>query len=266
MTESGVIDFHTHAFPDALAERAIPALEAEAPGVKAFHDGKLSSLLRSMDEAGIGQSVICSIATRPEQFDPIFKWSSSIVSDRIIPFPSIHPSDRNFEEHIRRIAGEGFRGVKFHPYYQDFYLDEERMLPIYEALMCHGLIIVMHTGFDIAFERVWRCDPQRVLNVYERFPGIKLVSTHLGAWEHWDEVERLLLGREIYMELSFSVECLGGRLKDFIEAHPEGYVLFGSDSPWTGQKETLQAVRGLGLSEGTLHGVLFANASRLLGL
>lgn len=266
MTTRGVIDFHTHAFPDALAARAIPALEAEAPDVKAFHDGRLSSLLRSMDEAGIGRSVICSIATRPEQFDPILRWSSSIASERIIPFPSLHPSDGDFQQRVRRIAGEGFRGVKFHPYYQDFYLDEERMLPIYEALMRHDLIIVMHTGFDIAFERIWRCDPQRVLNVYDRFPGIKLVTTHLGAWEHWDEVQRLLLGRNIYMELSFSVESLGGRLKDFIEAHPEGYVLFGSDSPWTGQRQTLEAVRGLGLRTETLQGVLYDNAAGLLGL
>ena len=47
-----IIDFHAHAFPDALAERAMPALEEEG-NIKAALDGKISSLLRSMDEAGI---------------------------------------------------------------------------------------------------------------------------------------------------------------------------------------------------------------------
>jgi hypothetical protein len=70
-TRPGITDFHTHAFPDALATRAIRALEAETDRVKARLDGRISSLLRSMDYAGIRRSVICSIATKPEQFDSI---------------------------------------------------------------------------------------------------------------------------------------------------------------------------------------------------
>lgn len=266
MKDNAIIDFHTHAFPDALAERAISALEAEAPEVKAFHDGKVSSLLRSMDEAGIDTSVLCSIATRPEQFESILKWSGEIASERIIPFPSFHPEDPDVGERIRQIAGEGFKGVKFHPYYQEFYLAEDRMMPIYEKLIKAGLIVVMHTGYDIAFERVRRCDPLQVLVVMERFSGLKLVTTHMGAWEQWDEVRELMLGKPIYMEISFAVEFLGAGLKEFIEAHPAGYVFFGSDSPWTGQKATMDAVMGLGLKEDTLAGLLGGNARSLLGL
>lgn len=269
MSDSGIIDFHTHAFPDALAARAIPALEHEATGagsdVKAFHDGTVSGLLASMDEAGIERSVICSIATRPEQFDSILSWSKEIASERLIPFPSLHPDDGDFPERVRRIAGEGFKGVKFHPYYQDFYLAEDRMMPVYESLMREGLMIVMHTGYDIAFERIRRCDPRQVLDVYKRFPGIKLITTHLGAWEQWDEVREMLLGKPIYMEISFSVEFLGEGLREFIEGHPMDHVLFGTDSPWTGQKETLEAVMNLGLSEDMLEGLLRGNAMRLLG-
>lgn len=268
MSGKGIIDFHTHAFPDALAARAIPALEHEAveagSKVRAFHGGKVSDLLASMDKAGIEASVVCSIATRPEQFGSIFKWSRQIASERIIPFPSFHPDDPDFAGRIRQIAQAGFKGVKFHPYYQDFYLAEDRLIPVYEALADSGLIVVMHTGYDIAFERIRRCDPRQILQVTERVPGLRLVTTHLGAWDQWDEVREMLIGKEIYMDLSFSVEYLGQGLRDFIEAHPPGYVLFGSDSPWTGQKETLQAVMGLGLDGDTLAGVLGGNARGLL--
>jgi len=270
MPDKGIIDFHTHAFPDALAARAIPALEHEAAevgsDVKAFHDGTIRGLIGSMDEAGIGTSVLCSIATRPEQFDSILSWSREIASERIIPFPSFHPDDKDFKDRIRRISEEGFKGVKFHPYYQDFYLAEDRMMPVYEELMREGLIIVMHTGYDIAFERIRRCDPPQVLEVYRRFPGIKLLTTHLGAWEQWDEVRDMLLGKPIYMEISFSVEFLGQGLREFIEGHPDGYVLFGTDSPWTGQKETLETVMGLGLKTEKLEGLLRGNAVKLLGM
>jgi len=143
---------------------------------------------------------------------------------------------------------------------------EDRMMPIYEKLMESGLLTVMHTGYDIAFERIRRCDPLQVLVVMERFPGLKLVTTHLGAWEQWDEVREMLLGKPIFMEISFSVEYLGAGLGEFIEAHPPGYILFGTDSPWTGQKKTLDAVRGLGLKGETLDAVLGGNAMRLLGM
>ena len=270
MSDNTIIDFHTHAFPDALAERAIPALEREAvesgSDVRAFHKGKVSDLLSSMDAAGIETSVICSIATRPEQFESIIKWSQEIASERIIPFPSFHPDDKDYAEHIKQIAGEGFKGVKFHPYYQDFYLAEDRLIPIYEALAESGLLVVMHTGYDIAFERIRRCDPAQILEVTERVPEMRLVTTHMGAWDQWDEVREMLIGKKIYMELSFSVEFLKDRLKDFIEAHPPGYVLFGTDSPWTGQSETLEAVRGLGLDDKTLAGVLGDNARGLLNI
>lgn len=260
-----VVDFHTHAFPDDLADRAIRALEAEAPGMKAFHDGRVSSLLSSMDRAGIDTSVVCSIATKAAQFEPILDWSKKIRSGRIVPFPSFHPSDRAYRERIRHIRGEGFKGVKLHPYYQDFYLDEERMFGVYEAIAREGLVMVMHTGYDMAFERIRRADPARVLAVHEKFPELKMVATHLGAWQQWDEARELLIGRDVYMELSFSIEYLSERARELILSHPEGYVLFGTDSPWTGQKETLDKVLGLGLDQETEDALLGGNAVRLLG-
>jgi hypothetical protein len=48
----GIIDFHTHAFPDELSERVIKMLEDEG-GVKAHLGGNISSLLASMDKCGI---------------------------------------------------------------------------------------------------------------------------------------------------------------------------------------------------------------------
>jgi predicted TIM-barrel fold metal-dependent hydrolase len=173
----GIIDFHAHAFPDQVAASAIPYLEEEG-GVKAVHDGRVASLLELMDREGVEKSVICSIATRPSQFEAIISWSMQIRSDRVIPFPSFHPSDPDVLEHIGRIRAEGFKGIKMHPYYQQFFLDDEKLFPAYERISELGLILVMHTGFDIAFPRIRRCDPRQILNVLTRFPELKMVTTH----------------------------------------------------------------------------------------
>jgi len=261
---SAIIDFHTHAFPDALADKAMAVLEKNAC-VKAVLDGRLSSLLKSMDSSGIDKSVVCSIATKPSQFDPIIEWSSSVRSDRIIPLLSVHPSDPDCSEKMKIVKAEGFKGIKLHPYYQDFFIDDENMMRLYEALCRENLLVAMHTGYDIAFERIRRADPAGIVRVMEKFPELKLVTTHLGSWEQWPEVESILAGKPVYMEMSFALEYLeSDPVRTILEKHPKEYLLFGTDSPWTDQAKTLSLYMGLQLGPETDKAVLSGNAQRLL--
>jgi predicted TIM-barrel fold metal-dependent hydrolase len=262
---STIIDFHAHAFPDALAVRAISQLE-HGGGVKAFLDGRVSSLLASMDGAGIGTSVICSIATKPEQFEPILKWSKQIASPRIVPLPSIHPRDPDPVGQARRVAEAGLAGIKLHPYYQEFNMDDDALFPLYHALDELGLLLVCHTGFDFAFPRDRKADPVRIRRVVERVPTLKLITSHMGAWDDWDEVEKHLIGRPITMDISLSLDLLGQkRARAMILAHPAERVLFGTDSPWGSQPETLQALRALELGEEREQAILGKNGRVLLG-
>lgn len=83
------------------------------------------------------------------------------------------------------------------------------MRPFYEEVCRQGLLLVMHTGYDIVFPRQRRADPATVLRLTETFADLRLVATHLGVWQQWDEVRQHLLGREIYIEISFAQEELG---------------------------------------------------------
>jgi predicted TIM-barrel fold metal-dependent hydrolase len=261
-----VIDFHTHAFPDGLAQKAIAALTADID-IRTFHDGKVSSLVASMDKAGIKKAVICSIATKPSQYAPILEWSKSIQSDRIIPFPSIHPADTDIREKIETIANAGFRGIKLHPYYQEFTIDEERMFPIYETANRLGLIIVCHTGFDIAFPKDRIADPSKIAYVMRMFPGLKFIASHLGGWEDWDEVIRCIVGKKIYIETSYSLEVMDkDKALSILLNHPSDYILFGTDSPWTDQTDAIRLVRDLGLGAERERKMFHINAERLLGI
>ncbi len=259
-----VIDFHTHAFPDAIAERAISALEAGNP-CKAAIDGTVTGLLRSMDKAEIEASVIASIATKPTQFEPILAWSKKIAGKRIIPFGSIHPDDTEAAEHIRIIAQEGLQGIKLHPYYQEFVLNDPRMFDIYEAIIENNLILLCHTGFDLAFPRDRICDPQKIMDVLDRYPSLKLVTSHLGAWEDWDEVERLMIGKPVYMEFSYSKDFLATEhIASLLAKHPADYILFGTDSPWMDQSEAVSFVDQLSLDPDRKSAFFYDNACRLL--
>ncbi len=262
---AGIIDIHTHAFPDHIAAAAIPALEKEG-NIKAYLDGTVSALLASMDRSGVEQSVLCSIATRPDHFASILDWSKEIRSERIIPFPSLHPNDPRLLAHLQTIHDEGFKGIKMHPYYQEYFLDDGRLFDLYGKMSELGMILVIHAGYDIAFPRIRRADPQRILDVSRQFPDLKLIATHLGGWDEWADVRSLLTGEPIYMEISFALDFLDQkRLRDILLSHPPEYLLFGTDSPWTDQATTLKMLGKLGLPEALFERITSSNARQLLG-
>ncbi|RKX78646.1 MAG: amidohydrolase [Spirochaetes bacterium] len=261
-----VIDFHAHAFPDKVAEMAIPSLEKERD-IRAKLDGKVSSLLDSMDSSGIDSSVVASIATRPEQFGSILNWSKEIVSDRIIPFASVHPDDPDALVHIEMIASAGLKGVKLHPYYQKFTVDEQRMYPVYKKLVECNLILLLHTGYDLflGWEKI--ANPERVIKIAENFPDLKLVTSHFGAWQDWEDSRKYILGKPIYMDIAFSIHLLGlEKAKEFLITHPSEYILFGTDSPWADQKETLDYIDAMNLQQHRKEKLLWKNAEKLLSL
>lgn len=235
--------------------------------IKSYLDGRISSLLESMNAAGIDKSVICSIATRPRQFEPILQWSKEIRSQRIIPFPSVHPKDPNADKQIDEIRNSGFLGIKIHPYYQDITIDDPGLDTIYKSIVRNDLILVLHTGYDVAFQREERANPQQILHVLGRFPDLKLITTHVGGWFQWDQVEKYLLGKPIYMETSVSLEYLGPeKMKKILDNHDPDYLLFGTDSPWDDQKKAIHDIEKLVSGDELKEKFFFGNAERLLGI
>ena len=252
-----------------MAEKAVPQLEAEAQrvgvDVRAHLSGKVSDLLAALDANGIQKAVICSIATKPEQFAPILKWSREIATERLIPLASIHPADPRRVERVAEIRAAGLLGIKLHPYYQNFVFDDERLFPFYAAIEAAGLILLLHAGFDLAFPRDRVGDPARIRRVIDRFPRLKLVAAHMGAWEDWDEVRKHLLGRPVYLDTSFFVDYIDRAAAiEMLRAHPREYILFATDSPWAGHREELERIRSLELGAELEERIFFKNAEALL--
>ena len=261
-----IIDAHAHAFPDALAGRAIEQLEGLADW-QAVGAGTVDDLLRSMDAAGIHASVICTIATKPDQVEAIFRWCEQIRGERIHPFLTVHPEMPDGPAWLRRFADAGFRGIKLHVMYQDFTADDPRMDALYDAAAECGIIVTFHAGYDIAFPTDDRSSPQRLRAVLDRHPGLRMLCTHLGGWKMWDEVEQHLAGSAAMFETSYSVHLIGPeRAAGLIRAHGADKVMLGSDWPWRRQDESLAAVEGLDLSDAERQAVLSDNAAKMLGI
>ncbi len=75
-------DFHTHAFADFLAPRAMKSLSASAkspqtPDISPYTDGTLSGLKNLAQLRGISEFMILPITTKPSQQNPINKWAAA---------------------------------------------------------------------------------------------------------------------------------------------------------------------------------------------
>jgi uncharacterized protein len=57
-------------------------------------------------------------------------------------------------------------------------------------------------------------------------------ASHMGGYRYWDDVEKFLLGRDIFFDTAYSIHELGvERAEKFIKQHVADKILFGTDSP-----------------------------------
>ncbi|HEX2948962.1 MAG TPA: amidohydrolase family protein [Armatimonadota bacterium] len=261
-----IIDIHTHAFPESLASRAVDEL-AKRSGLQPKTDGTCRGLVASTRRAEIELSVIAPIATKPGQASAINGWA--IETNRnyseLTCFGTIHPDMEDWKEEIARLVNERFVGIKMHPDYQGFFVDEPRMFPIYEKLADAGMILLLHAGIDVGLPFPTHCTPERLANMMRHVPGLTIIAAHMGGYRQWDAVDRYLVGKNIYFDTACSLRSMGPRrMREMILLHGVDKILFGTDSPWEDQQEAIRDIRELNLSEEEQEAILGKNAWRLL--
>ena len=112
-----------------------------------------------------------------------------------------------------------------------------------------------------------RSSPQRLLRVKENFPKLRIIAAHFGGFRLWQEVEELLLGKDIYLDTSFFFDYLPKeKIKSLILKHREDRLLFGTDFPLIDQNKDIDYLQGLGLPGELTERIFFLNSRELLGL
>ena len=259
-----VIDFHTHCFHDRIAPAAIDTLENQAR-MAAAHDGTVSGLLSHMEQCGVDASVVLPVATKPSQIPVINTWALEQEQDRLRFFGSVHPDDPNFVHNLEWVKQHGFKGIKLHPDYQNFFADESRMMPLYEAMRDLGLIVVIHAGVDVGYPSPVHCTPLMLRRVLQNVPGIQLVAAHMGSHALWRDVEEVLLGLPLYLDTCYSHYKLGDEgMARMISKHGAENVLFGTDSPWKRADDEIKRISSLPLPAADIDRIMYKNAQELL--
>ena len=265
-----VIDFHTHVFPDKIADITISTLSKNG-GIPAHSNGKLEGLVCSMENGGVDISVNLPVVTSPRQMDSIFNFAKGInegicAQGKVISFCGIHPGVENCEEWLEKIKASGFLGVKVHPDYQGTFFDDPSYIRIFKKAKELGLITVTHAGFDGAYVgQEIKCTPVRVLRALDMLGGYdKLVLAHLGGNELYDQVYNELAGENVYLDTSYVLPFLTReQFEKMVEKHGENKILFATDSPWQDQGEMVRILKSYNLGKAE-NKILCENAKKLL--
>lgn len=258
-----IIDAHAHIYPDKIAERAAAGISKFYGGINVEYDGRLDTLLREGSAAGVDKYIVQSVATVPTQVRAINDFIAESVKrfpDKMIGFGALHPDYPDIEEEIERIISLGLRGIKLHPDFQQFYIDDEFAFRIYEA--CEGrLPILFHVGDD----RYDFSSPERLYRVVQRFPKLTVIGAHLAGWTEWDKGVKFFAGSGIYADCSSSLFAMSPEhAAELIRKLGVDRVMWGTDYPMWDAAEELERFNKLPLTEEEREMILGKNALRLL--
>lgn len=267
-----IIDFHTHIFPDKMAEKTIAFL-SEKGGIPSFSNGSSAGLVDKMKNAGVNISITLPVLTNPAQFESVNRFaleinqSFSTKENRLISFAGIHPLCEDIDNKMRFIKESGFLGVKIHPDYQQTFIDDESYIKILQCAKEYDLIVVTHAGIDVAYRDKVHCTPQRALNLIRKVPHSKLVLAHLGGVEMSEQVIDTLCGEDVYFDTAYVLrDTSKDTFEQILEKHGSHKILFASDSPWSDMEEDVKIIKSFGLDKKVEEKIFFENAKLLLGI
>lgn len=261
-----MIDFHTHIFPDKIAGKTLEFLSSRCKTIP-FTDGTAEGLRKSGREAGMDLSVALPVVTNPAQFQSINRFASQFLEGEILSFGGIHPDSADYKAELKELKAMGFCGIKLHPAYQETMFNDIRYKRIISAATELGFIISVHGGFDPGYPDCIYATPQMSAEVIDEVRPEKLILAHMGGFLCWDEVERYLVGKDVYLDTA----VVFGQIDDaqfvrICREHGADKILFATDSPWSGQKESVEYLNSLPLSGEEKNKILDENARKLLTL
>ncbi len=257
-----LIDFHTHIYPDPIADKATRAVRDFYEMDKGGLHGTADVLLERGRAGGVEEFVVLPVSLKPAQTRRINQTilDALAIHPEFHGFGTVHAEMEDLMEEVAFIKNAGLMGIKIHPDTQLFNIDDERLFPMYEEIQ-GKLMMVMHTG-DPRYDY---SHPRRLKRVLELFPKLEVVAAHFGGWGVQDTAYDLLKNENCWVDLSSSRQFMSEA--DFmrhIDQYGADRVLFGSDFPLWDPKEEADYFLRLPLSDTDREKIAYQNAESIL--
>lgn len=242
----------------------------------------VEKIVNSMKAAGIDYSlVITDRLSEYSTMDSVIELSKNHSQIKVIG----DVKNAVFsQEEIRKLCKylkEGkIAGIKFYLGYEDYSANDKKFRPIYEFCQKNNFPVVFHTG--VLETKHWghlkQSHPLNVDEVANTFPNLKIVMAHMGNPWLMDCGAVVIKNENVYMDTSgFFTEYVSitdDEIRFFLKQMEDlrnfmgGFekVLFGTDFPLYNQKEYLEAVKKIDLTDKEKELVFWKNANSVYNL
>lgn len=261
-----VINSHCHIYPNKIASKAVK-------GIRDFYDldmslnGSVDDLIKDGEKVGVVHYLVHSVATTPKQVKSINEFIASEVKAHpklFTGFGTLHPDSETIEEDLDYLIELGLKGVKIHPDFQLFALNEEKAFKMAQFVNDREIPLMIHCG-DFRYNY---SNPNQLKPLLEKFPDLQVIGAHFAGWSMWEEATRQLSGFEnLYVDLSSSLYALSPETAlELIHAYGSDKVLWGTDYPMWDSKSEMEYFNKIDLTEKERSQILYENAAKLLKL
>ena len=258
-----IIDFHTHVYPDRLADKATRAT-CDFYGLDTEQTGTVDMLLQKGQAAGVTHYVLLPVAVHPNGVRRVNEFIVEQLEQHpeCYGFGTVHPDMEDMADELDYIRASGLIGVKLHPDMQAINTDDERLFSLYEWLQNEGMPLFVHCGDE---HRDFS-HPKHLRAVIDRFPDLTVIAAHLGGWSKWDEALECLKDTNCYVDISSCMMFLPPeKVAEYVRAFGAHRVLFGTDFPIWDAASEVKNLESLPLTDDEKEQIFFRNAQRILG-
>jgi len=277
-----IIDCHTHIFPEEVRKDREAFCKGDKGFSSIYKDPKskmvgVEDLIASMDEFGIGQSVICGFPwSQPDLcslHNQYLMASASRYPNRLIVFVMLLFSNLDWSgKELDRAVKGGARGVGEIAFYRDEMTSRDilSMKPVLTQMEKQGIPLLLHTNETIghSYPGKGRTPLERFYELILSYPNLPIILGHWGGglpfYELMPEVAKGMT--HVYYDTAASPFLYSKKIYAIArEIVGVEKIFFGTDFPLISPRRYFKELEESSLSKQDQEKILGLNFSRRFG-
>lgn len=261
-----IIDAHAHIYPEKIAKKATDTIGVFYDIEMEMSAGTAENLIKDGKKAGISRYVVHSVATTAHQVRSInnFIKTEMELHKEFIGFMTLHQdlTEEEVKTEIDWAIENGFKGIKLHPDFQKFNIDDENVEKFYKYAS-NKLPILFHIGDD----RYDYSKPERLVKVAKKYPNVTFIAAHFGGYRCWESASIYKGLNNIYFDTCSSLPFISPeKAKEIIDMLGAEKFFFATDFPMWDATTELERFYKIDLTEEERKLIFSENIKRLLNL
>ncbi len=259
-----IIDAHAHIYPEKIAQKATDTIGVFYDIKMEMPAGTPDRLFEDGARAGISKFVVHSVATTAHQVRSINEFIKREMDahKEFIGFMTLHQdlTEEEVKAEVDWAIENGFKGVKLHPDFQKFNIDDEGVEKFYRVIG-NRLPILFHVGDD----RYDYSKPKRLVNMAKKYPEVTFIAAHFGGYRCWDDAPLYDGLKNVYFDTCSSLTFISiEKAKELIDRFGADRFFFATDFPMWDAVGEIERFNKIPLTEQEREMIFAKNIKRLL--